>query len=99
MGYPGALVQPIQPSELVTSAIFMPVARRASQGGGVLLDHLYFGAFNVAYDVSLASEASEMQQLTSELEIRLCALHTTGTLSFDIGILYHLLTDRRSVVP
>lgn len=52
MSYPGALVQPIQPSELVASTLFMPVARRA--GGGVLLDSLYFGAFSVAYDVSLA---------------------------------------------
>ncbi|KAI0729314.1 P-loop containing nucleoside triphosphate hydrolase protein [Fomitopsis betulina] len=48
MSYPGALVQPIQPSELVASTLFMPVARRA--GGGVLLDSLYFGAFSVAYD-------------------------------------------------
>lgn len=54
MSYPGALVQPTQPSELVTSTFFTPVARRAGQGEGILLDSLYFGAFNVAYDVSLA---------------------------------------------
>lgn len=58
MGYPGALVQPVQPSELVTSTFFAPVARRAGKGGGVLLDSLYFGAFSVAYDVSLTSGAS-----------------------------------------
>lgn len=52
MGFPGTLVQPMQPSELVTSVLFQPLARRSGQKSGVLFDSVYFGAFRVAYDVS-----------------------------------------------
>ncbi|KZT72531.1 P-loop containing nucleoside triphosphate hydrolase protein [Daedalea quercina L-15889] len=48
MSYPGALIQPLQPSELVTSILFVPLARRTGQG--TLLDSVYYGSFRVAYD-------------------------------------------------
>ncbi|KAH9844113.1 P-loop containing nucleoside triphosphate hydrolase protein [Rhodofomes roseus] len=50
MGFPGTLVQPMQPSELVTSVLFQPLSRRSGQRSGVLYDSVYFGAFRVAYD-------------------------------------------------
>lgn len=78
MSYPGALVQPIQPSELVTSTFFMPVARRAGQGGGTLVDSVYFGAFSVAYDVSLASEHRQDVCLIGNSEIRLHFVYDEG---------------------
>ncbi|KAH8113220.1 P-loop containing nucleoside triphosphate hydrolase protein [Phellopilus nigrolimitatus] len=47
LGYPGALSVPLKPDELITNAIFLPLARGA---GGILLDAVEFGAFRTAWD-------------------------------------------------
>ena len=98
MGYPGALVQPVQPSELVTSTFFAPVARRAGKGGGILLDSLYFGAFSVAYDVSLAPGASPNVHLTGDLEIRLHPVYDAGTQNIASGLCSFFPHCRHSIL-
>ncbi|TBU32974.1 P-loop containing nucleoside triphosphate hydrolase protein [Dichomitus squalens] len=50
LSFPGALVQPLAPSELISSVYFVPVARRLSQIPGVLVNQIFFGSFRVAWD-------------------------------------------------
>lgn len=52
VGFPGAYLQPLAPSETVTEMIFFPVARQAGQANGIVATHVRFGSFNVAWDVS-----------------------------------------------
>ncbi|KAI0723095.1 P-loop containing nucleoside triphosphate hydrolase protein [Earliella scabrosa] len=48
--FPGAMVQPLSPPDLITNVYFIPLARRLSQIPGVLLDSIQFGSFRVAWD-------------------------------------------------
>ncbi|RPD66739.1 P-loop containing nucleoside triphosphate hydrolase protein [Lentinus tigrinus ALCF2SS1-7] len=49
-GYPGALIQPLSPPDLISAVYFVPLARRLSQIPGVLVDSISFGSFRVAWD-------------------------------------------------
>ncbi|KAA1466461.1 P-loop containing nucleoside triphosphate hydrolase protein [Dentipellis sp. KUC8613] len=49
LSFPGAYVQPLSPSELVTSKIFIPLPRNASPVPGVLADNVVFGGFKLAW--------------------------------------------------
>ena len=53
LSFPGALVQPLAPSELISSVYFVPVARRLSKIPGVLVNQIFFGSFRVAWDVRI----------------------------------------------
>ncbi|CCM05578.1 uncharacterized protein FIBRA_07805 [Fibroporia radiculosa] len=51
LGFPGALIKPVSPPELITSLAFVPFARRAAaQVPGRLVDQVKFGSFSVAWD-------------------------------------------------
>ncbi|KAI0921649.1 hypothetical protein AcW1_004439 [Taiwanofungus camphoratus] len=50
LGFPAAFIQPISPSELITSVVFVPFARRLGKVPGVLVDQISFGSFRVAWD-------------------------------------------------
>ncbi|OCH90947.1 P-loop containing nucleoside triphosphate hydrolase protein [Obba rivulosa] len=50
LGFPGAVIQPTSESDLITSVIFVPFARRLGQLPGVLMDQIKFGSFHVAWD-------------------------------------------------
>ena len=50
-GFPKAYLQPISPPELVTNAVYIPLARRMGETAGVLVNSVRFGAFNVAWEV------------------------------------------------
>ncbi|KAH9927199.1 P-loop containing nucleoside triphosphate hydrolase protein [Epithele typhae] len=50
LGFPGAMVQPTSPADLITNCIFIPVARHMSSVPGVLVDQVQFGSFTVAWD-------------------------------------------------
>lgn len=52
LDFPGALVQPLSPSDLITTVYFVPFARHLSTIPGVLVDQISFGSFRVAWDVS-----------------------------------------------
>lgn len=49
LGFPGALVQPMVPHELISTAIFVPLQRRSGQG--LVVDSVEFGSFRVAWNV------------------------------------------------
>jgi len=49
-GFPGALIKPLEPSELITSLYFVPLARRLGKIPGVLIDQIKFGLFSVSWD-------------------------------------------------
>lgn len=49
MGFPGALVQPMSPHELISTIVFQPLQRRTGQG--ILLDTVEFGSFRMAWNV------------------------------------------------
>ncbi|CDO71396.1 hypothetical protein BN946_scf184908.g154, partial [Trametes cinnabarina] len=50
LGYPGAIAQPLSPSEIISKVYFVPLARRLSRVPGVLVDDISFGGFNLAWD-------------------------------------------------
>ncbi|KAI0637987.1 P-loop containing nucleoside triphosphate hydrolase protein [Trametes polyzona] len=50
LGFPGAVAQPISPPDLITTLIFIPLARRLSHVPGVLVDSISYGAFHLAWD-------------------------------------------------
>ncbi|CAL1701102.1 unnamed protein product [Somion occarium] len=50
LGYPGAVVQPISPPDLVTNVFFVPLGRQMGRSSGVLVDAIRFGSFRVAWD-------------------------------------------------
>ncbi|KAI1786675.1 P-loop containing nucleoside triphosphate hydrolase protein [Ganoderma leucocontextum] len=50
LGFPGALVQPMSPPDLITNVYFVPLARRLSNIPGVLVDQISFGSFRIAWD-------------------------------------------------
>jgi hypothetical protein len=49
---PGALVQPISPDDIISRALFIPLARRAKPVPGVVLNDVEYGAFRVAWKAS-----------------------------------------------
>ncbi|KAI0722230.1 P-loop containing nucleoside triphosphate hydrolase protein [Cerioporus squamosus] len=49
-GFPGAIIQPLSPPDLISSVYFIPLARRLSQVPGILVDSILFGSFRVAWD-------------------------------------------------
>lgn len=53
LGFPGAVIQPTSESDLITSVVFVPFARRLGQLPGVLMDQIKFGSFHVAWDVRI----------------------------------------------
>ncbi len=57
-GFPGAIIQPLSPPDLISSVYFIPLARRLSQVPGVLVDSISFGSFRVAWDVRVRSFSS-----------------------------------------
>lgn len=68
-GFPGAIVQPLAPSDLITTVYFVPLARRLSQVPGVLVDSISFGSFRVAWDVRAPDNSLTCVVLTSYPEI------------------------------
>lgn len=50
LALPSAIIQPINPDEMVVSAFFAPLARRSSVPG-ILVDYVRFGSFRVAWEV------------------------------------------------
>ncbi|KZT13053.1 P-loop containing nucleoside triphosphate hydrolase protein [Laetiporus sulphureus 93-53] len=50
LGFPGALIQPLAPSEIIESLGFLPSARRLGGQAGTLAGQLQYGAFKVAWD-------------------------------------------------
>ncbi|KAI0650237.1 P-loop containing nucleoside triphosphate hydrolase protein [Trametes meyenii] len=50
LGFPGSVVQPLSPPDLITTVYFVPLARRLSQVPGVLVDNISFGAFRLVWD-------------------------------------------------
>jgi len=50
LGFPGALVEPASPPDVVSTLVFFPVARRMGGTSGVLADFVRFGLFKVAWD-------------------------------------------------
>jgi len=50
LGYPNALFRPIDPDHLILNAIFIPLARRASQTPGLIMEQVTYGTFSVAWD-------------------------------------------------
>ncbi|OBZ77167.1 putative ATPase YjoB [Grifola frondosa] len=50
LSYPGAIIQPLFPSDLITNVYFIPLARHLSQIPGVLVDQIKFGSFRLAWD-------------------------------------------------
>ncbi|GJE84991.1 P-loop containing nucleoside triphosphate hydrolase protein [Phanerochaete sordida] len=49
-GFPRAYLQPISPPELITNAMYFPLARRMGENAGVLVNSVRFGAFSVAWE-------------------------------------------------
>ena len=52
VGFPGAYLEPLAPSETVTEMLFYPLARQGGQENGIVANYVRFGSFNVAWDVS-----------------------------------------------
>ncbi|KAI0314801.1 P-loop containing nucleoside triphosphate hydrolase protein [Amylostereum chailletii] len=50
LNFPGTLVQPLSPSELVTNNIFTPLARNSSPIPGFLAESVEYGAFRLAWE-------------------------------------------------
>jgi len=50
LGFPGAMIEPIAPGDLVTSLYFIPLGRHLGQSQGVVGDRISFGSFRVAWD-------------------------------------------------
>ncbi|THH31305.1 hypothetical protein EUX98_g2882 [Antrodiella citrinella] len=50
LGFPGALIEPALPPDLVSGLVFYPVARRMGSATGILVDAVRFGLFKVAWD-------------------------------------------------
>jgi transitional endoplasmic reticulum ATPase len=53
LGFPGALIQPLETSDMITNTLFIPQARRSGMPG-VLLDQVEFAGFRMAWDVCLS---------------------------------------------
>lgn len=52
LGFPGALVHPVSPDNLVTNNFFVPLATRLGKSNGVLVSQVRFGSFHIAWSVS-----------------------------------------------
>lgn len=52
LSFPGSTVVPLSPNELITNVTFIPLARKGPVPG-VLADAVYYGAFRMAWAVSL----------------------------------------------
>ncbi|KAF7798910.1 hypothetical protein EIP86_010138 [Pleurotus ostreatoroseus] len=50
LGFPGAFVQPLAPSEIISQLFFYPLARMNGRSTGVLGESIRFGSFRVAWD-------------------------------------------------
>lgn len=49
--FPKAYMEPISPPDVISNAVFVPLARKMGQSAGVLVDNVRFGAFSVAWQV------------------------------------------------
>lgn len=52
LGFPGVIAQPLAPSEMIATTIFLPLARQMGRSTGLLSEFVRFGSFRVAWDVS-----------------------------------------------
>lgn len=51
LGFPGAYTMVLNPDELITNVMYIPLARRLGDIPGILVDSVEFGCFRVAWDV------------------------------------------------
>lgn len=49
LGFPKASAEPISPPDMITNAMFFPLARRMGENAGVLVNSVRFGAFKVTW--------------------------------------------------
>ncbi|EJU03011.1 P-loop containing nucleoside triphosphate hydrolase protein [Dacryopinax primogenitus] len=50
LGYPHAMFRPLNPDQMITNTFFVPLARRASDTPGIVMEQVTYGTFMVAWD-------------------------------------------------
>ncbi|KZT53204.1 P-loop containing nucleoside triphosphate hydrolase protein [Calocera cornea HHB12733] len=50
LGYPHAMFRPLSPDQMILNVMFVPIARRASEKPGYIMEQVTYGTFIVAWD-------------------------------------------------